>query len=65
MSPLSNFLSPKCLYLSHHWLTKNAPNLTYSDLGFKKFSRGETPAFRGPLRGGEGEGKEGRGRAGP
>jgi len=53
------------LFKSSHWLTKNAPNLTYSDLGFKKFSRGETPAFRGPLRGGEGEGKEGRGRAGP
>jgi len=43
------------------------PNLAYSDLGFKKFSRGETPGrplLRGPLRG-EGGGGEGGDVKGP
>jgi len=41
-------------------LTQNAPNLTYSDLGFKKFSWGKTPRpplLRGLLCGGRGGGE--------
>ena len=40
-------------------------NLTYSDLGFKKISRGRnprTPLLTGPLRGGEGLEREGEGK---
>ena len=39
MSPISNFLPPpNGSVISDHWLTQNAPNLTYKDLGFKTFS---------------------------
>jgi len=47
---------------SDHSLTRNAPKLTYSNLGFQNFSGGETPGF--PLKGGRaGEGRvsEGKG----
>jgi len=42
-------------------LAQNAPNLTYSDLGLKKFPRGRnpwTPLLRGPLCGRGGVGRE-------
>ena len=67
MTPFFKTLFPNWLCYK---LTQNAPNLTYSDLGFKKFSRGRNPPdprfWRGRFvveRGWGGRGK-GKGRGG-
>jgi len=69
MTPFFKTLFPNWLCYK---LTQNAPNLTYSDLGFKKFSWGknpQTPAFeRAALRrkrGWGGRGKRGGDVEGP
>jgi len=57
-SVLKTFCPQSDAIRDDHSLTRNAPKLTYNNLRFQNFPRGETP---GPSLRGEGKGRIGKG----